>query len=120
MSEQSERLKARTLAFAVAILRLIDKLPQTTSGLTVGRQLARSGTSIGANYRGSCNGRSRAEFVAKLGVVVEESEETVYWLEVIEAHGNLLPTALIREPLAEARELLAIFSKSVGTARANS
>jgi four helix bundle protein len=118
MSTQSELLKARTFSFSLAILRLVDQLPLTTSGVVIARQLARSATSVGANYRSSCIARSRAEFIAKLGVVVEESDESLYWLELISA-GVFLPPADVSGLIGEARELRAIFGKSLGTARLN-
>ena len=82
-------LLTRTKAFALRILKLVDHLPRTTSGRAIGNQLVRSGTSVGANYRAACRSRSRAEFAAKLGLVAEEADETVYWLKVIR-DGNLL------------------------------
>ena len=106
------------MAFSVSVLELVDKLPQTTSGQVIGRQLAKSATSVGANYRGCCNARSRAEFVAKLGVVVEESEESAYWLDVI-ISAQLLPTGHALPARTEALELRSIFAKSLGTARTN-
>ena len=83
MSAQSEELKERTIVFAINVLDLVDKLPPTPRGKVIAYQLAKCSTSVGANYRASCNGRSRREFIAKLGTVVEESEESVYWLEII-------------------------------------
>jgi len=118
MSELSEIYKKRTLAFAVNTLRLIDRLPRTTSGYVVARQLAKSATSIGANYRASCIARSRDEFIAKLGVVVEEADEAIYWFELITA-ANLLRATEVRALLIEGAELRAIFGKSLGTARLN-
>ena len=78
MSEQSEALKERTMSFALNVLRLIDRFPQTSGGKVISYQLAKCSTSVGANYRAACNARSRAEFIAKLGTVVEEAEESVY------------------------------------------
>jgi four helix bundle protein len=83
MSVQSEQLKERTMQFAVDVLRLIDEFPRKTSAEVIGRQLAKSATSVAANYRATCNARSRAEFIAKLGVVVEEADESVGWLDMI-------------------------------------
>jgi four helix bundle protein len=117
MSAQSEQLKERTMCFAITVLRLIDKCPYTTAGQVIGRQLARSATSIGANYRAACSARSKPEFVAKLQIVVEEAEESVYWLDVID-RSQLLPLD-VRAARAEANELRAIFASSLRTARAN-
>jgi four helix bundle protein len=118
MSLQSEQLKARTMQFALDVLRLLDTFPATTAGDVVGRQLAKCATSVAANYRATCNARSRVEFVAKLGLVVEESDESEFWLDVIGRKGLAEPdeTARLR---VEARECRAIFGKSLGTARAN-
>ena len=118
MSIQSEQLKARAMQFALDVLRLVDTFPPTTAGDVVGRQLAKCATSVAANYRGTCNARSRAEFIAKLGVVVEESDESEFWLGVSVRKG--LSDARETERLRiEAGEFRAIFGKSLGTARAN-
>ena len=106
------------MSFALTALRLVDKVPNTHGGQVVGRQLAKSATSVGANYRACCNARSRTEFVAKLGVVVEEIDESLYWLDVI-SRARLLSDADAGPIRAEASELRAIFAKSLGTARAN-
>jgi four helix bundle protein len=118
MSELSEALKERSLVFATSVLRLVDMLPNTISGRVVASQLARCATSVASNYRGTCNARSRREFVAKLGVVVEEADESACWLELIRRR-EMLPEAEVRPALAESIELRNIFGKSVGTARAN-
>jgi four helix bundle protein len=102
-------LLTRTKAFALRILKLVDHLPRTTCGRAIGNQLVRSGTSVGANYRAACRSRSRAEFAAKLGIIAEEADETVYWLEVIR-DGNLLPANQLSGLLKEADELTAIFT----------
>ena len=118
MSVQSERLKERTMAFALKALQLVDTIHNTPGGQVVGRQLAKSATSVGANYRACCNARSRIEFIAKLGVVVEEIDETVYWLELLARRNVSEPDGVV-PVLAEACELRAIFAKSLGTARTN-
>jgi four helix bundle protein len=106
-----EELKRRTQQFALRIFRLVEALPKTFAGKAVAMQLVRSGSSIGANYRAACRGRSRAEFRAKLGVVVEEADESVYWLELIIA-GGMLSVSKVRPLLAEANELCAIMVAS--------
>jgi four helix bundle protein len=118
MSSQSEQLKERTMQFALGVLRLIDDFPRTIAGDVISRQLARSATSVASNYRATCNARSRAEFIAKLGIVVEESDESEFWLDMTlrkPLHAGDSPRRL-RD---EAGELRAIFAKSLGTARAN-
>jgi four helix bundle protein len=118
MSEQSEALKERTMSFAINVLKLIDKFPRTVGAEAVGRQLAKAAPSVGANYRASCNARSRVEFIARLGVVVEESDESAFWLEIVRRMG-IVEAPEVPDLLQEAIELRAIFSRSVGTARAN-
>jgi four helix bundle protein len=102
-------LLARTKGFSLRILDLVDHLPRTMSGRAIGGQLVRSGTSVGANYRAACRSRSRAEFAAKLGIVAEEADETVFWLELLR-DANFLPAGKLSELLREANELTAIFT----------
>ena len=90
----------------------------TASGWAIGKQLVRSGTSVGANYRAACQGRSRADFIAKLGIVIEEADESAFWLELI-MDGELLARHLIKPLHQEAEELTAIFVASLNTARNN-
>jgi len=119
MSQQSEALQERTMSFAVNVLRLIDRFPLGIGAEIIGRQLAKSATSVAANYRSSCTARSRRDFIAKLAIVVEESDESVYWLDLlIRVHSDAAPNAV--DLHREATELRAIFSRSLGTARANS
>jgi four helix bundle protein len=118
MSEQAELLKERSMRFALDICALIKLLSSSEPGPTIRRQLAKSATSIAFNYRASCRARSHAEFTAKLGTVAEESDETLGWLEFIEAAG-LIDSHDLQPLTIEARQLLAIFSASVGTARYN-
>jgi four helix bundle protein len=112
------QLKDRTLQFGLRIMRLVDALPQTSAGRAIGNQLVRSGTSVGANYRAACRGRSKAEFIAKLGIVVEEADECCYWLELI-MKGELLPVEKVQPLYQEAEELTAIFVSSVRSAQIN-
>ena len=102
-------LLTRTKTFGLRILNLVDHLPRTMSGRAIGSQLVRSGTSVGANYRAACRSRSRAEFAAKLGIVAEEADETVYWLEMLR-DAKLIPKGKLSELLKEANELTAIFT----------
>jgi 3-hydroxyisobutyrate dehydrogenase len=111
-------LLTRTKAFSLRILKLVDDLPRTMSSRAIGNQLVRSGTAIGANYRAACRARSRAEFTAKLGIVAEEADETVYWLELIR-DGKLLPGNKLAELLQEADELTAIFTAGRRTSSKN-
>lgn len=106
-----DELKKRTKQFALRILKLISALPKTTAGRTIGNQLARSGTSVPANYRAACRGRSKAEFISKLGIVEEEADESAFWLELI-IEGGLLQKSLVEPLWCEANELVAIMTSS--------
>ena len=116
MSEQSDLLKARTMRFALDVCGLLKQLPHEEPGPTVKKQLAKSSTGLAFNYRASCRARSHAEFTAKIGLVAEEADESQGWLEFIEA-GRLISSPDVPRLLAEATELSAIMSASVGTAR---
>ena len=105
--------------FALRILKLIDALPNTVAGRTVANQLARSGTSVAANYRAACRGRSKADFIAKLGIVVEEADESEFWLEMI-IETEMLKSSLVEPLRQEAHELTAIFVSSRKSASENS
>lgn len=112
-----EKLKKRTKAFGLRVMKLVDALPNTTAGRAIGNQLIRSGTSVGANYRSACRGRSDAEFLARLGIVVEEADESGYWMELI-IEGKLLPQKQVAALLNESEELVALFTASIRTSRA--
>ena len=112
----SDELKRRTKQFALRVMKLVDALPRTTTGRAIGGQLVRSGTSVGANYRAACRGRSKAEFTAKVGTVAEEADESCFWLELI-IEGQLVPEHLVQPLLEEANELTAIFTASAKTTR---
>ena len=111
-------LKRRTKAFALRILKLVDALPKTTAGRALASQIVRSGTSVAANYRAACRARSTADFIAKMGIVEEESDETLFWLELLEESGLVSATKLaaIKQ---EANELIAIAIASIKTTRRN-
>ena len=112
----SQQLRARTKAFAVRVIKLVDALPRSLAGQVVGRQLLRSATSVGANYRAACRSQSRPEFAAKLSIVVEEADEALYWLELTEETG-LLKAELLTKIIKEANELVAIMLASRKTAK---
>ena len=111
----AEELKERTKRFALRILKLVSALPNSLQGRAVGGQLVRSGTSVGSNYRAACRGRSRAEFIAKLGIVEEEADESAFWLELI-IEGGLLQASRVQPLLDEANELTRIMAGSRVTA----
>ena len=109
-------LAKRTKEFALAIIKLSGGLPKTPEARVLVQQIVKSGTSVAANYRAVCRARSRAEFIAKLGTVVEETDETVFWLELLIESGISQENRTI-VLLREAKELLAIFSASRRTAK---
>lgn len=111
-----EALRNRTKRFAMRIIRLFQHLPRSAEAQVLGKQLLRAGTSVGANYRAAGRARSKAEFVAKIGIVVEEADETIFWLECLMESGIVKPD-LLKDLLAEANELVAIFAASRRTAR---
>ena len=114
-----EELKTRTKLFALRVLTLVAALPKTIEGRAIANQLVRCGTSVAANYRAACRSRSKTEFVAKMGVVLEEADETQLWLELI-IEGKLLPSKQVQSLLKEASErLVAIFVTSRKSASAN-
>ena len=117
MRNQSD-LKKRTKAFALRILKLVDALPKTTAGRALASQIVRSGTSVGANYRAACRARSTADFIAKMGIVEEESDETLFWLELLE-ESELVSATKLTAIKEEANELIAITVASIKTARRN-
>jgi four helix bundle protein len=118
MSSPQEDLRARSKAFAYRVIKLFRSLPKTTEAQVIGKQLLRSGTSVAANYRAAARARSQAEFIAKIGVVVEEADESVFWLECI-ADNGIMQANILKDLLREANELLAIFAASQRTAKAH-
>jgi four helix bundle protein len=111
-------LKKRTKAFALRILKLVDALPKTMAGRALASQIVRFGTSIAANYRAPCRAKSTADFVAKMGIVEEEADETLFWLELLE-ESDLVLAAKLTAIKQEADELIAITVASIKTARRN-
>jgi four helix bundle protein len=109
-------LKHRTKQFALRVIRMTDSLPKTMAADVIGRQLLRSATSVASNYRAACRGRSKAEFVAKLGIVEEESDESSFWLEIVEDAG-ILPAKKLTALRKESDEITAITVASIRTAR---
>lgn len=111
-----EELKARTKALALGVMRLLEAVPRCRAADVVSRQLLRSATSVGANYRSVCRARSRAEFIARMGIVEEEADETGYWLELMTEHG-LVERDRVEDLLGEANEIVAVAVASIRTAR---
>src|SRR2546430_17622235 len=106
-----EDLKRRTKQFALRVLKLVAALPKTLAGKTIGGQLVRAGTSVGANYRAACRARSKVEFIAKIGIVEEEADESAFWMELI-IEGDLMKAELVQALLDEATELAKIMASS--------
>lgn len=111
-----EELKARTQAFGLRIIRLVSALPKTTVASVIGKQMLRSGASVGANYRAACRAQSPAHFVSKLAIVEEEADETLYWLEML-IKSRLIEARRVEDLTREANALIAIVSASRMTAR---
>jgi four helix bundle protein len=111
----AEELKRRTKQFAIRVVKMSQALPNTREAWVLGKQVLRSGTSVAANYRAACRARSKADFIAKIGIVVEETDETLFWLELLVETG-IVPRQRAAALLAEADELLAIFAASQRTA----
>jgi len=114
----SDDFKKRTFDFGIRCVRLVEALPQTLVAQVIGKQLLRAGTSVGANYRSAIRGRSRADFVAKMGIVEEECDEALHWIEVLCAL-ELIATDRIRDLQIEGNEILSITISSIKTARKN-
>lgn len=111
-------LKKRMKQFGLRVIRLVESLPSTQTARTIGNQLLRSGMSVGANYRAACRGRSKADFIAKAGISLEEADECMYWMEMLQEAG-IIPAEKLRDLMKEADELVAIFTASIKTARAH-
>ncbi len=114
----ADELKRRTKKFGLDGIKLIDSLPSTQTGRVIGNQLLRSSLSVGANYRTACRGRSKADFISKIGITIEEADESQHWLEMLTDAGLVAQEKI--QPLAkEANELIAILTASAKTAREN-
>jgi len=114
----ADELKIRTKDFALRVIKLVSELPKTVEGRAIANQIVRSGTSVAANYRATYRACSRTEFVAKIGIVLEEADETLLWLELIVA-AKLLPQRRVEPLLKEADELVAIMAASQKSAASN-
>ena len=113
-----ETMKRRTKLFAFGIIQLVESLPKERTAEVLGRQLLRSGTSVGSNYRSACRAKSIADFISKMGIVEEEVDESLYWMELLTEAG--IEVSINMEALMkEARELLSITVASINTAKKN-
>ena len=111
-------LKRRTKQFSLRVIKLVEMLPNTSTARTIGNQLLRSGMSVGANYRAACRGKSKADFIAKAGISLKEADECLYWMELLQEAG-IFQVDRLKDLMKEADELVAIFTASIKTARAN-
>ena len=114
-----DELKHRTKTFAIEVIKLAKSLPSDYLTAHIARQMVRSGTSVGANYRSSCRAKSEADFIAKMSIVEEEADETGYWLELLVETNRVTPKA-VAATLSEADQLVRIAVASIKTARGRS
>lgn len=114
----NENLKDRTKRFALAVIKFVDNLPKGRTVDIIGKQLMRSGTSVGANYRAACRAKSHADFISKMGIVEEETDEVIYWLELL-IESTIVKSNEVESLKKEANEILAITVSSIKTARKN-
>jgi len=111
-----EEMKRRTKQFALRVIRLVESLPKGRTADVIGNQLLRSGTSVGANYRAACRAKSNADFISKMGTVEEETDESLYWIELL-IEAEIMESVKLESLMKEANELLAITVASINTAR---
>src|SRR3954467_13956060 len=114
--EKTEQLRERTKRFALRVVRVFRALPRTQEASVIGRQMLRSGTSVGANYRAVCRARSDAEFVSKLGIVIEEADESQYWLELL-VEAEIVRGRRLASLMTDLHEIVSIFVAARETAR---
>ena len=116
MTYAAQVFKDRTRQYALRVVHVVESLPRKRVAMVVGDQLLRSGTSVGANYRSACRARSPAEFCSKMGIVEEELDESLYWMELI-IESSLVPRTRLAALMKEGEELLAMTVSSINTAR---
>ena len=114
----AEELKRRTKKFGLAVIKLVESLPSSQTARVIGNQLLRSALSVGANYRAACRSRSKADFISKVGITIEEADESQHWLEML-GEAGLVPQDKLEQLAKEADELVAILTASAKTAREN-
>jgi four helix bundle protein len=115
-SMDKEEFQARTKGLALRVIKLVEALPKNSTGWVIGKQLLRSGTSVGANYRAACRARSTADMIAKLKIVEEEADETLYWLELL-IESQIMPEERLKPLMIETEEILAMTVASLKTLR---
>jgi four helix bundle protein len=112
----AEDMKQRTRAYALRIIKLVESLPNTPTARVIGNQLLRCGTSVPANYRAACRARSKADFIAKMGIVEEETDESIFWIEMLVETG-LIKQSRVTQLLDEGDQILSIVVSSINTSR---
>ena len=113
---RGDDLRKRTKSFALRVISMVETLPRGKSSDVIGRQLLRSGTSVAANYRAACRAKSRADFISKMGTVEEETDESMFWMELLVESG-LMQEQFLKDLMHESREILAITVSSIRTVR---
>jgi len=116
MNAKHDNLKDRTKNFALRIIRLVEALPKGRTTDVIGKQLLRSGTSVGANYRAACRAKSTADFISKMGIVEEEADESIFWMELL-IDSKLLAEERLFDLMKESGEIVSIIVSSIKTAR---
>jgi four helix bundle protein len=111
-----QEFKLRTKGLALRVIRLVEALPRGRTADVVGKQLLRSATSVGANYRAACRAKSTADVIAKLPIVEEEADETLYWLELL-IESDLVPASRLADLMKETHEIIAMTVSSIKTLR---
>ena len=114
-----DQIKARTKGIGIQVIGLVEHLPNKPAGWVLSKQILRSSTAIGANYRAACRAKSTADFINKLKIVEEETDETIYWLEIMQEAG-LITVDKLKAPISETTEILAIIVASIKTSRERS
>ena len=113
---RGDDLRKRTKRFALRVMSLVEALPRGKTADIIGRQLVRSGTSVAANYRAACRAKSRADFISKMGTVEEETDESMFWMELLVESG-MVQEQLLKDLMSESQEILAIIVSSIRTVR---
>jgi four helix bundle protein len=114
---QKKDFARRTMNFGLRTIRLVESLPNSQTARVIGNQLLRAGTAVGANYRSALRGKSRADFIAKMGIVEEECDEALYWMELL-IEAGIVKASRLSKLMSEANEIIAIVVSSIRTARA--
>lgn len=112
----SEKMKARTKQFALRVIKLVESLPDTKTSIVIGKQLLRSGTSVGANYRAACRAKSTADLINKLAIVEEEADESLYWMELL-IESQIIKETKLSQLMSDMDEVVSMIVSSIKTLR---